>query len=957
MTAILQEPGHPQSVAIQTLSNLVESITGSAFEYQPPQRKLSNDKPSQPNLQSQNRDASSSSSNPAGELGTSRRAGGIKTRRAFQGKLTQEALDVGLTPQTRDFGRTPTSLEAPACLHPSPSASASNLGSADETNSPRSMEDEHARDLEEKKRNEEEIKTDLQRLKMIDRLEEEEENQRRQEEIQRQQDQSSSSSNILSANEPAIISGSTESEEHANEIRSPTLSHRSYSTSNYSSEEGQSQEARDIFMTRTSSSSTSSLPEEDYELESKSASEIESTSSQDPPDESLEFLRTVFPLSSKSSLRTALEASDGDVSLALDLLTAQALVEEEEIALDRERNHASPSAFDSGITQDGINGMTWEEIEFRSGSGGKIRSGGKDVGMNDFLLERGTRSLPSSPSLGNSSLASSELKGKKGRNARRKARDEEAALKNGILTSGNGKDSSRTVINLTDVRHGAPIRNKNVPHSRVASSSSSLAGLERSFSSLDSSLPSGMTDEEIARRLNDEERALNGDAPADSPVTDNSWLLTSSVLSQLSTLLELPPSKITSVYNLSSFNLAITFARLLTYSSDQFTLEDLDEMGSAPPGTALGLAKGISGLTGTNQKESEKAFTATKGRQDSTIDLLQLWKTVVEASDPKTLPDELDPLGRLRDDGARKANSTALVSNPNVNSVDVAGNVGRFSSVGPGFPSLGSGSTSSTASSTGAASQYARAALRNSSTNAFASPAALALASGASVVSLPAASSRIANPADLNILSTSGNDSNLLELSYAECRAKEESYRLRANSYRQSAGQAVRKASGGSNSANGLGSGGIAWYYANEVTKMDNMRYEWGKRAALALVRDRQRSSSSNLNSNSSHLGSYSSSDINFRTRSSSRNVVDLHGLTKQESFSVIEKCLNTWWSQPSSSNGGGLQPFSIITGAGRHSRGGVSILKPAIKKWLDHNGWRIGRDTDEGVLRVVGVK
>lgn len=917
---------------------MVESISGRPFTYQP-QSSTSSTSTSKPG-------PSPSSRSSAARVTPSRRGGATSSRRAFQGKLTQEALEVGFNPQVRENSKTPTTSQRPSGASSQVlegASSSRNLQSASGDDSQQHLEeDQDEKDPEEQKRNEAEIRLDLERLRLLDRLDEVEEQRRRLLENRFSQGQpseasssssaSSSSNGVSSSNNAETLSSSSGDDQE--QVRSPTLSNRSYSTSSSGAEAN-----RDF---NEISSSSSSLVYDDYDQESVATSETDSLPSGYSSDESLAFLQTVFPNSSKTSLKIALEACDGDVPLALDLLTAQQLAEEEEIALERERNNAH-------ITQDGINGLTWAEIDFHSGEFTKGN------GLNDLLLENGTRSLPSSPSLGNTSLGWSEagLKGKKGRNARRKAREEEQAAKNGTLTSGNGKDSSKTIINLTDVRHGAPIKNKNVPVSRLSSSTSSsstsLTGLEHSFSSMNPAMTQSMSDEELARRLNEEERARNGDAPVDSPVTDNSWLLTSSILSQLSTLLDLPASNITSVYNLSSFNLAITFSRLLTHSSDQYALEDLDKAASAPSGTASGLVKGISALTGTSQKETEKAFRATKGRQDSTIDLLQLWKTVVESADPKTLPDELDPLGRLRDDGARKANANALVPTPNATSVDVGGNVGRFSSVGNGFPSLnGSSSSPSTPSLTYGPSQYGRAALRNASNNSSASPAALALASGASSVSLPLSSSRVSNPSDSELLSMSSTDINSLQLSYAECRAKEESYRLKANSYRQSAGQAYRKAKGGSSSANGLGAGGIAWYYANEVTRMDNMRYEWGKRAALALVRDRQRSSTSNP----SQFGSYSASS---NGNGSSRNVVDLHGLTKQESISVIEKCLNSWWSQPS--HGGTVQPFSIITGAGRHSRGGISILKPAIKKWLDHNGWKIARDTDEGVLRVVGVK
>jgi DNA-nicking Smr family endonuclease len=33
---------------------------------------------------------------------------------------------------------------------------------------------------------------------------------------------------------------------------------------------------------------------------------------------------------------------------------------------------------------------------------------------------------------------------------------------------------------------------------------------------------------------------------------------------------------------------------------------------------------------------------------------------------------------------------------------------------------------------------------------------------------------------------------------------------------------------------------------------------------------------------------------------------------------------------------------FRIVTGAGKHSRGGRGVLGPAVKKLLEQDGWRI---------------
>ena len=61
-------------------------------------------------------------------------------------------------------------------------------------------------------------------------------------------------------------------------------------------------------------------------------------------------------------------------------------------------------------------------------------------------------------------------------------------------------------------------------------------------------------------------------------------------------------------------------------------------------------------------------------------------------------------------------------------------------------------------------------------------------------------------------------------------------------------------------------------------------------------------------------------------------------------------------------------EPLRIITGVGRHSRGGTPILAPAVTKHLDRTGWRwkwddgplvaggIGPVNSKGAVRVIGV-
>ena len=90
---------------------------------------------------------------------------------------------------------------------------------------------------------------------------------------------------------------------------------------------------------------------------------------------------------------------------------------------------------------------------------------------------------------------------------------------------------------------------------------------------------------------------------------------------------------------------------------------------------------------------------------------------------------------------------------------------------------------------------------------------------------------------------------------------------------------------------------------------------------------------------------------------------IDLHGTVVKEavaisrefaaenwkglfSFSCVQETCN------SSSNVSG-KPLRIITGRGKHSMNGISVLSPAVKNALIADGWRV--DTFDGGVMVRG--
>ncbi|KAL4778146.1 hypothetical protein BJX76DRAFT_157578 [Aspergillus varians] len=90
-------------------------------------------------------------------------------------------------------------------------------------------------------------------------------------------------------------------------------------------------------------------------------------------------------------------------------------------------------------------------------------------------------------------------------------------------------------------------------------------------------------------------------------------------------------------------------------------------------------------------------------------------------------------------------------------------------------------------------------------------------------------------------------------------------------------------------------------------------------------------------------------------------NSLDLHGVSVQDAVRITSVRVSDWWeslgdtkymrgSDGDAARGG----YRIITGLGRHSRGGTSRLGPAVGKVLAREGWRV--EVQPGVLTVVGV-
>ncbi|KAF7345396.1 Smr domain-containing protein [Mycena venus] len=75
---------------------------------------------------------------------------------------------------------------------------------------------------------------------------------------------------------------------------------------------------------------------------------------------------------------------------------------------------------------------------------------------------------------------------------------------------------------------------------------------------------------------------------------------------------------------------------------------------------------------------------------------------------------------------------------------------------------------------------------------------------------------------------------------------------------------------------------------------------------------------------------------VQSRRHDGTPDTVDLHGVTAAEAVVIVNEILSEGgWSAD--------KPLKIITGRGSHSAGQVSVLKPAVKKALEEDGWVVG--------------
>lgn len=88
--------------------------------------------------------------------------------------------------------------------------------------------------------------------------------------------------------------------------------------------------------------------------------------------------------------------------------------------------------------------------------------------------------------------------------------------------------------------------------------------------------------------------------------------------------------------------------------------------------------------------------------------------------------------------------------------------------------------------------------------------------------------------------------------------------------------------------------------------------------------------------------------------RQSSTHSIDLHGVYVQDGVRIARQKVQTWWASLGEfrSDRARQQPFTVITGLGHHSAGGVSQLRQAVAAALLQDGWKMQVETGRFVVK-----
>ncbi|KAF9776924.1 hypothetical protein IL306_004828 [Fusarium sp. DS 682] len=88
--------------------------------------------------------------------------------------------------------------------------------------------------------------------------------------------------------------------------------------------------------------------------------------------------------------------------------------------------------------------------------------------------------------------------------------------------------------------------------------------------------------------------------------------------------------------------------------------------------------------------------------------------------------------------------------------------------------------------------------------------------------------------------------------------------------------------------------------------------------------------------------------------KQSTSTSVDLHGVYVQDGVRIARQRVQAWWAGLGEfrSDKARKQPFTVITGLGRHSAGGVSQLRQAVAAALLQDGWKMQVETGRFLVK-----
>lgn len=183
------------------------------------------------------------------------------------------------------------------------------------------------------------------------------------------------------------------------------------------------------------------------------------------------------------------------------------------------------------------------------------------------------------------------------------------------------------------------------------------------------------------------------------------------------------------------------------------------------------------------------------------------------------------------------------------------------------------------------------------------------------------------------------------------------------------AGIANKASAPGSRSQNALSASKLAPSGPSDFAQAIQMSNEFGqsRRDALAAAAQMNRKGASNplyrqaasyyserAREQGRHAQQATSTAADYLvSQQSTTRSIDLHGVTVRDGTRIARQRVQAWWDGLGEfrSRRAREQSFTVVTGLGRHSAGGVSQLRQAVAAALLQDGWRIQVETGRFVV------